>query len=158
MDIKLVRELVSIMKANRLTEIEICQEGVTIRLKKEGDRVDKEIVAISSPVTVPVTNGPAVPAAEPPPAQAPAAREPGLSEITSPMVGTFYCSPGPDADPFVQVGDRVEPETTVGIIEAMKIMNEIPAGQSGIVREFLVEDHEAVEYGQPLVLLEPAGT
>ena len=71
------------------------------------------------------------------------------------MVGTFYRAPSPDADPFVSVGNAVETDTTIGIIEAMKIMNEIPAGKQGVIREFLVIDHESVEYGQPIAVLEP---
>jgi acetyl-CoA carboxylase biotin carboxyl carrier protein len=70
--------------------------------------------------------------------------------ITSPMVGTFYRAPSPEADPFVQVGDRIESDTVLCIIEAMKVMNEIPAGRAGVVREILVDNGESVEFGQPL--------
>ena len=71
------------------------------------------------------------------------------------MVGTFYRSPSPDADPFVEVGQRVEAGETVCLIEAMKLFNEIVADQSGIVREILAENEAPVEYGQPLLLIEP---
>jgi len=157
MDIKLVRELVSIMNANSLLELEIEEKGVTIRLRKAGDKVEKEIVAIPSAVPMPVGNGAplAPPAVEPAPPPVPAAPEgPSPETITSPMVGTFYRAPSPDADPFVAVGDAVDVDTTIGIIEAMKIMNDIPAGKKGVIREFLVIDHESVEYGQPIAVLE----
>ncbi|MGB0333137.1 MAG: acetyl-CoA carboxylase biotin carboxyl carrier protein, partial [Planctomycetota bacterium] len=77
----------------------------------------------------------------------------GVEEITSPMIGTFYASPSPDADPFTAVGDRVGDESVVCIIEAMKVMNEIKAECSGEIVEILVENGEPVEYGQPLFLV-----
>ena len=82
-----------------------------------------------------------------------AAAEPEGKVITSPMVGTFYRTPSPDADPFIRVGDRVEEDTIVCILEAMKVMNEIPAEAVGEIAEVLVENGEPVEFGQPLFLL-----
>lgn len=79
----------------------------------------------------------------------------GTAVVRSPMVGTFYRAPGPGAPPFVEVGQRVEPETTVCIIEVMKLMSSIPAGAKGVVREILVGDAEPVEYGQPLIVILP---
>ncbi len=81
---------------------------------------------------------------------------PGCVEITAPIVGTFYRKPAPDAEPFVEVGDRVEKGQVVCIIEAMKLFNEIESEVSGVIRKILVEDGEPVEYGQPLFLVEPA--
>ncbi|MFM8284753.1 MAG: acetyl-CoA carboxylase biotin carboxyl carrier protein, partial [Planctomycetaceae bacterium] len=75
--------------------------------------------------------------------------------VKSPMVGTFYRASGPDAAPFVKVGDRIEPEKTVCIIEAMKVFNEIPAGVSGQVVAILVENGAPVEFGQPLLKVDP---
>ncbi|PSP17438.1 MAG: acetyl-CoA carboxylase, biotin carboxyl carrier protein [Cyanobacteria bacterium QS_8_64_29] len=120
------------------------------------------------------TGGPAVagtqalerapsPAAEPAPAAAPAA-EPQAApsdaaeqwqEITSPMVGTFYRAPSPDEDPFVEVGDRVRPDQTVCIIEAMKLMNEVEAEVGGQIVEIAVENGEPIEYGQVLMRVKP---
>jgi acetyl-CoA carboxylase biotin carboxyl carrier protein len=77
--------------------------------------------------------------------------------ITSPMVGTFYRASGPDASPFIKVGDRIGPDKTVCIIEAMKVFNEIPAGVSGQVVAILVENGAPIEFGQPLVKVDPAG-
>ena len=100
-------------------------------------------------------------AAAPPPAAAPAAKEksgPGLIEIKSETPGTFYAKPNPEApQPFVSVGSRVKPETVVGLIEAMKLFNEIPAGCAGVVAEILVENGQPVEYGQVLIRVNPAG-
>ena len=96
------------------------------------------------------------PASEPVAASEPAANDcPGCLEITAPIVGTFYRKPAPDADPFVEVGDRVEKGQVVCIIEAMKLFNEIESEVSGVIRKILVEDGEPVEYGQPLFLVEP---
>ncbi|HEY7638034.1 MAG TPA: acetyl-CoA carboxylase biotin carboxyl carrier protein [Gemmatimonadales bacterium] len=89
-----------------------------------------------------------------PPRAAPAS---GLKEIKSPMVGTFYKAPEPGADPYVKVGGRITPGQTVCIIEAMKIMNEIEAEVSGVVREICVEDAQPVEYGQVLFRVDPHG-
>jgi acetyl-CoA carboxylase biotin carboxyl carrier protein len=79
----------------------------------------------------------------------------GLVAVRSPMVGTFYRAPSPDAPPFVEVGSAVEPATQVGIIEVMKLMNAVEAGAQGVVKEILVGNADAVEYGQPVMLLEP---
>ncbi len=102
---------------------------------------------------------PATPAAQAPaaPSAAPAEEEdPNLKKVTSPMVGTFYRAPAPDAKPYVEVGMRVEEETVMCIVEAMKLMNEIKAEMRGIVRRILVENGQPVEYGQPMFLIEPA--
>jgi acetyl-CoA carboxylase biotin carboxyl carrier protein len=80
----------------------------------------------------------------------------GLREITSPIVGTFYRAAAPDAEPFADVGTRVEPDTTICIIEAMKVMNEVKAETTGVIRKVLVENGQPVEYGQPMFLVEPA--
>jgi acetyl-CoA carboxylase biotin carboxyl carrier protein len=146
MDIRLVRELISLMDDNGLAELEVREEGMVIRLRKIENRVEKEIHAVHAPP--PALAGGLAPAQ---PAPTPETND---LEIPSPMVGTFYRSPNPDSDPMLSPGDEVEPETVIGIIEAMKIMNEIPAGHKGVIREFLVVDGEAVEYGQPLATLD----
>lgn len=87
--------------------------------------------------------------------EAPAGFPEGSVVVRSPMVGTFYRAPEPGARPFVEVGQRVEPEATVCIIEVMKLMNSIPAGAKGVVKEILVGDAEPVEYGQPLIVVFP---
>lgn len=94
----------------------------------------------------------------PPTAETPAEEEddPNLKKVTSPMVGTFYRAPAPDAKPYVDVGIRVEEETVLCIVEAMKLMNEIKAEMRGVVRRILVENGQPVEYGQPLFLIDPS--
>ena len=95
------------------------------------------------------------PSAAPVAAGVPSAADPRMLVIKSPMVGTFYRASGPDALPFVKVGDRIGPEKTVCVIEAMKVFNEIPAGVSGQVVAILVDNGGAVEFGQPLIKVDP---
>lgn len=92
------------------------------------------------------------------PRASPLAYPEGAMLIKSPMVGTFYRAPEPGAKPFVEVGEKVEPATIVGIVEVMKLMNSIPAGHQGVVTHILVEDGEPVQYGQVIIVLEPRPT
>jgi acetyl-CoA carboxylase biotin carboxyl carrier protein len=135
------------MEARGLAELEIEEEGVRVRLVK------------TPPAPPQVTIAPAAAAAVPGAAAAGAPAEQAITSedfvLKSPIVGTFYRAPSPEVDPFVEVGDEVGPETAVCIIEAMKVMNEIKAETTGMVREILVENAHAVEYGQPLFVLEP---
>ena len=112
---------------------------------------------LSAPaVGVPAPAPQVAPAAQTPPAPlSPAAPASNLVEVVAPIVGTLYAAPGPDAPPFVKVGDRVEAGSVLCIIEAMKLMNEIEAEIGGVVREILVKNEEPVEYGQALFRLEP---
>jgi oxaloacetate decarboxylase alpha subunit len=131
-------------------EVEDTKAGFRVRLRRGG-----KVSAAGTPV-VHVTQGGAPAAAPVEAAHAPAAAAPAAPAgrpFPSPMVGTFYRSPAPDSDPFVDVGDAIGPETVVCIIEAMKVMNEIKAETSGLVVEVLVENGEPVEFGQPLFLL-----
>ncbi|MBJ22816.1 MAG: acetyl-CoA carboxylase, biotin carboxyl carrier protein [Deltaproteobacteria bacterium] len=152
MDVKLLKGLVRLMRGGDVTELEVddAEKGLRIRLKRGGGD------DVAATPTVQVLGG-AAPAVAPVPAEAPAPQEaeaPSEAEgINSPMVGTFYRSSSPDADPFVRVGDRVEEGTVVCILEAMKVMNEIQAEKSGEIAEVLVENGEPVEFGQPLFLL-----
>jgi acetyl-CoA carboxylase biotin carboxyl carrier protein len=105
-------------------------------------------VATSAPAAAPVA--PAAAPAESPAAETAMDPDAGLHKITSPIVGTFYRSPGPDKDPYVSEGSNISPESTVCIVEAMKLMNEIQAEVSGLVVKIYVENGQPVEYGQPL--------
>ena len=105
---------------------------------------------VTAPVVAAAPVAAAAPAAAPAAESAPAARV----TIDSPLVGTLYRSPSPEAAPFVKVGDKVTPDTVVCIVEAMKVMNEIKAEKSGIIRDILVENGSAVEFGQPLFVIE----
>ena len=143
-DVKKVRRLIELMKEHDLAEIDLKQADQRVRIKRGG-----EVVAIPAPVAA---AAPAPAAAAPAPAAAESSR---MLVISSPMVGTFYRASGPDSAPFVKVGDRIGPDKTVCIIEAMKVFNEIPAGVSGQVVAILVENGGPVEFGQPLIKVDP---
>lgn len=150
-DIRKLKELVRLMVENELTEIDLHdqQETVTIKRGNEQGAVMQQPVIYSggaAPAAAP--SAPAVPAA----ASEPAA-ETHEKAIESPMVGTFYTKPSPDAKTFVSVGDNVGPDTVVCLVEAMKVFNEIKAEKSGVVEKILVTDGDAVEFGQPLIVL-----
>jgi acetyl-CoA carboxylase biotin carboxyl carrier protein len=141
-DVKRIRRLVELMNEHELGEIDLKQADQRIRIKKGRDPV----ITSGPPAQAAPTTQPAQP---PAPAGKPA-EEDKSTYIKSPMVGTFYASPGPDSPPFVKVGDHVGSTTTVCIIEAMKVFNEIPAEISGQIIAVLVENGEPVEFGQKL--------
>ena len=154
---KLIQELIMVMDGSKLSELEVEVEGARIRLQKESAKATPEVVAMP----VPAVNGPpAVTNPGPVAPTAPPAAEPSteFKHITAPMVGTLYAAGAPDADPYVEVGDMVDEDTVVCIIEAMKVMNEIKAEMQGKVVEVLVNNGEPVEYGQPLFLIDPSAT
>jgi len=151
-----VRELIQIMAEHDLAELEVEQPDLRIRITKHAPvqyvPPGMNWAQLQQPPGYqPALEGPAAQKAE-----ATAGRDENLAEITSPMVGTFYRASSPGADPYVNIGDLVEPDTVVCIIEAMKVMNEIKAEVSGKIVEILVQDAEPVEFGQVLFLVEPA--
>ena len=157
MDIREIKKIVEMMKENDLTEFEMEDQGFRLGVKRRSGAepvvVHAAPVAMAAPVAAPVAAAPGAPAA---PAAAPAAEEDAdLQPIKSPIVGTFYRSASPDADPFVSVGSTVEPDTVVCIVEAMKVMNEIKAEVKGVVRKIMVENASPVQFGQPLFKIEP---
>jgi len=142
-DLKRIKQLVELMHANGLTDIEIKQGDGHVILR----RASQTAVLQSVPVAVPAQASQVSPS----PTAAPAAREEShTTVIKSPMVGTFYTASSPDAPPFVKVGDTITPEKTVCLIEAMKVYNEIQAECSGKIVAILAKNGEAVEYGRPL--------
>ena len=148
MDLEEIKQIIALMKRNELTEFELEREGSKIRIKRGPN-------GAAQFDTVPVVALPAQPAPLiAAPAAAPSAPNAGAAvdsaEIKSPMVGTFYRSPSPEAAPFVESGAAVTEETVVCIIEAMKVMNEIKAEVKGVIVEVLVENGKAVEFGQPM--------
>jgi acetyl-CoA carboxylase biotin carboxyl carrier protein len=145
-DVKKVRRLIELMKEHDLSELDLKQADNRVRLRRGGEVVT--YTAPAAPVARPA--GPAAGGGEP-------AAADRTVVIKSPMVGTFYKASGPDAAPFVKVGDRIGPEKTVCIVEAMKVFNEIPAGVSGQVVAILVENGAPVEFGQPLIKVDPEG-
>ncbi len=165
MDLKDIKVIVDLMKKNAVSEFEMEEGDFKIKLKRESGKPRKgETVVVqeaapmilpaaaAAPAAVPVAAATPAPAAPAPATPAPAAEGP---EVKSPMIGTFYRKPSPDADSFVEVGSVVEPETVVCIIEAMKVMNEIKAEVKGTIAEVLLEDGKPVEYGQALFRIEP---
>ena len=165
MDLKDIKVIVDLMKKNAVSEFEMEEGDFKIKLKRDSGKPRKgETVVVqeaapmilpaaaAAPAAVPVAAATPAPTSPAPATPAPAAEGP---EVKSPMIGTFYRKPSPDADSFVEVGSVVEPETVVCIIEAMKVMNEIKAEVKGTIAEVLVEDGKPVEYGQALFRIEP---
>jgi acetyl-CoA carboxylase biotin carboxyl carrier protein len=149
-DARLVRKLADILTETGLSEIEVEHGGLKIR-------VAKTLTAAPIHVAAPAPVFAAAPAAAPAPAAAQSAAEAPARTgevVKSPMVGTVYLQPQPEADPFVQVGDVVQAGQTLMIVEAMKTMNPIPAPKGGRIAEILVEDAQPVEFGEPLVVIE----
>ena len=159
MDLKDIKAIIDLMRKNSISEFELEKEGFKIRLKRgpngitppagEEGGVYVAAPAPPPPMYPPVPGGTA--AVPPPPVAAPPE-----AEIKSPMIGTFYRAPSPDAAPYVEVGAPVEPDTVVCIIEAMKVMNEIKAEAKGVITQVLVENGKPVEFGQPLFKIRPA--
>jgi acetyl-CoA carboxylase biotin carboxyl carrier protein len=160
-----LRELITLMRDNNLAELELEREDFRVRLRRDSAGP----AAAAPPLQFELASQPAanmthasapVPASAPPAAapsapapadtQATASADQDIHVITSPIVGTFYRSPSPSADPFVKIGSSVEPETVVCIIEAMKLMNEIQAETTGEVVKIYPENGQPVEYGEPL--------
>jgi acetyl-CoA carboxylase biotin carboxyl carrier protein len=151
MDFKDLKKIVDLVKENDIVEFDLQDGEFRLSTKLRGsDPIYVSSPAPMAPAPAPASGGGEAPA---PAVSAPAAEKPS---VKSPMVGTFYRSSSPDADPFVKPGDIVEADTTVCIIEAMKVMNEIKAEAKGRVTRVLVENAQAVEFGQPLFELEPA--
>jgi len=158
LDAKEIRELIELVSRSNFASFELEREGFKLKLVKE--------TAASAPVTIvaqppPAAAPPQVPALASAGAPAPAgAAEPvpdGLVEVHSPIVGTFYSAPGPEAAPFVEVGSRISTGQVVCIVEAMKVMNEIEAELDAEVVEILVDSGQPVEYGEVLFRVRPAG-
>ena len=148
-----IRQLIRLVQRTGIGELEVSSGDRTVRIAAQS-RVP---VGVGLPAAANVVAAAEAPAPGPAKAAAQAAAgAENLLAITSPMVGTFYRAPAPDADPYVEVGDRVEVGQTVCIIEAMKLMNEIESEHRGRVVKILVENAQPVEFGQKLFLIEPA--
>lgn len=148
MDLKEIKELIALIRKNDLSEFSLEQEGFKITLKRGGEFQQ----VIATPAFAPASIGVAPAAAPAAALSAPAASggNSGDRDLPSPMVGTFYSAASPESSPFVTVGQQVTPETTICIIEAMKVMNEIKAETSGVITEILAENGKPVQYGQAL--------
>ncbi|MFZ9760340.1 MAG: acetyl-CoA carboxylase biotin carboxyl carrier protein [Candidatus Kapaibacteriota bacterium] len=155
MDLQYLKELLAIFDASSATELMIEEEGASVSISKRGpDQVVTQVA--SAPHTHVAAHGTQ---AQPAPAQAMPAAAPAAEEnthtILSPIVGTFYSSPSPDAPAFVQVGSRISAGQTLCIVEAMKLMNEIESDVSGTIVSILANNAQAVEYNQPLFIVKP---
>ncbi|MFA5863862.1 MAG: acetyl-CoA carboxylase biotin carboxyl carrier protein [Phycisphaerae bacterium] len=150
MELEQIRELIGLMKENDLTEVRI-NEGEKRLLLKRGSSEPVQVMTVSPaapPAMMPTTAGQtAAPKAVPEPES--------VTTINSPMVGTLYAAPAPDAESFVRVGDHVHSDTVVCIIEAMKVMNEIKAEMAGTIERILAKNADPVEFGQPLFQIKP---
>ncbi len=153
MDIRKIKKLIELVEESGITELEVSEEEGTVRISRAAPAAAP--VQYSVPAAAPVA---AAPAASAPVAAAPAASaavaEVSGHQVRSPMVGTFYRSPSPEAKAFVEVGQSVKVGDALCIVEAMKMMNRIEADKAGVVKAILVEDGEAVEFDQPLIVIE----
>ena len=151
MDLNLIKKLVKIVDTSEITDLEVEENGLRIKVAKK----IRDVQTITQPQVI----SQAVPVAEQPtakPVEQPSKTEiqENLHEIRSPIVGTFYRAPAPDADAYVNVGDDIESGTVLCIVEAMKLMNEIESDVSGKIVKILVESGKPVEYNQPLFLIQ----
>lgn len=151
-----VRRLIRLVEESEIGELEVWKWWGRIRIRKHVPQNGRADYVVTGPPSAapavpppPAVEAPAAPA----PAPAEAAEEAGVTAVKSPMVGTFYRAPAPDAEPYVQAGDTVERGQTICIIEAMKLMNEIQAETSGRIVRILVENAQPVEFGQDLFLI-----
>ena len=164
MEIKDIVTLIESVSKNNLTSFVLEENGTKLSLKREKER-ETVVTAVPAPGFAPVSAAPVmsqpaaafqvpgaseIPGAEAPAGNAESGDIASGNTVSSPLVGTFYASPSPDAEPFVKTGDRVKKGQVLGIIEAMKLMNEIESEYDGVVEAVLVNNEEVVEYGQPL--------
>ena len=155
MDIKDIKAIIDLMKKNSITEFELERQDSKIRLKRGSNggapvvQYDELATGGTVPILSPVAAVPA-PVGTPP---VPATNE---IEVKSPMIGTFYRAPSPEAASYVEIGAEIHPDSVVCIIEAMKVMNEIKAEVKGVITQVLVENAKPVEFGQPLFKVRPA--
>ena len=157
MEFKDIKSIVDLMKKNSISDFELEKEDFKIKLHRtDGNKTDNVQIqnylppGTLQPAPIPVSEQPAT---ETPKTESTVTKDP---EIKSPMIGTFYRAPSPESDDYVQVGDHVNADSIVCIVEAMKVMNEIKAEISGVITEIVAENASAVEYGQPLFRVRPA--
>ena len=153
MDIRKIKKLIELVEESGITELEVSEEEGSVRISRATvaapANVQYSIIPAAAPAPV---AAPAVPAVAPAPAAAP--EEIAGHKIRSPMVGTFYRSPSPEAKAFVEVGQTVKVGDALCIVEAMKMMNRIEADKAGVVKAILVNDGEPVEFDEPLIIIE----
>ena len=149
MNLKEIKEMIQLMNENNLNEIELERNGLKIRLVRGQKGITQELIQ-QAPIEAAASQPQAKTSKE-----VTQEEKEKYTQIKAPMVGTFYKAPGPDAPPFVEVGDTVNVGDIICIIEAMKLMNEIKSEVKGKIKEVFVENGEPIEFGQPLFLIEP---
>lgn len=162
MDLNYLRRLLKIFDESSATELNIEEEGVSVQMSKATQQhagmMQPTYIMGGQPSAAPISPGasaPAAPVAAPAAAAPAASAEESMHKLLSPIVGTFYRAPSPDADSFVQVGQHVSVGETLCIVEAMKLMNEIESDVAGTIMKILVENTHPVEYNQPMFLIKP---
>ena len=160
MDLKDIKAIIDLMKKNSISEFELERQEFKIKLKRgsvAGEDAPSQMY-VPVPQMAPIAGLPTVSTSTAPALPAPSSVTPQVSnetDVKSPMIGTFYRSPSPEAGSYVEVGTEVTPDTVVCIIEAMKVMNEIKAEVRGVITQILVENAKPVEFGQPLFKVRP---
>jgi len=152
MDLNLIKKLIKILESSDVTDLEIEENGTRVKLAKKV-RITQAISYAQAPIAAPVNQQTSVSLSKTEDKKS-ADENTGLHEIKSPIVGTFYRAPAPDADSYVQIGDVVSTGSVLCIVEAMKLMNEIESDVSGKIVKVLVESGKPVEYNQPLFLVQ----
>jgi len=159
MDLRKLKTLIDLVSASNISELEITEAEGKVRIVKSDGQAAPQAQSASAPAFMAQTPAlapaaaPAMPAPPATPEAAPESTLPAGHHVTSPMVGTFYRAPSPDAKPFVEIGSQVQQGQTLCIIEAMKILNEIEADKSGTVTHILIENGNPVEFGQALFVI-----
>lgn len=152
MDIRKIKKLIELVEESGITELEVQEEEGTVRISRAAPAVAPAAIQYAAAPVAPAAAPAAAPVAAAP-AEAPVAEISG-HQVRSPMVGTFYRSPSPEAKAFVEVGQTVKVGDALCIVEAMKMMNRIESDKAGVVKAILVNDGEAVEFDQPLIVIE----
>lgn len=140
MDLRLIKKLISLLEDSQLAELSLEKEGFAISLKKHPVNMTYQSIPTTSLVTTPAE-------------KAHTMTQASGTEVSAPMVGTFYHASAPDKPPYIKVGDRIAAGSTIGIIEAMKMMNAIPSPISGVVEKICVPNASGVEFGQALIIV-----
>ncbi|ASS91864.1 acetyl-CoA carboxylase biotin carboxyl carrier protein [Aeribacillus composti] len=161
LNFKEIKEIIKLIDDSSIDEFTYESEGAKVQLKKTAARANQHVVYNNASEIQALPKQPAAESLEQPKKEVHLPKEESeqetenLHKITSPMVGTFYAAPNPDADPYVTIGSKVKENTVVCIVEAMKLFNEIEAEVKGEIVDILVENGQLVEYGQPLFLVKP---
>ena len=150
MDLRKLKKLIDLVQDSGIAELEVTEGEEKVRIT----RVNNAPVQYAQPIMQATAAAPAAPTAAPAATETPAAANNQTNAVKSPMVGTFYRSPSPEAKPFVEIGQTVNVGDRLCIIEAMKLLNEIESDRAGVVKAILIENGQPVEYGEPLFIIE----